>query len=470
MPQTSQYPNQGAELPAIMIGTELHEFEAEPARPDPDFKIFGLDLEIIAKAAKSDDGKTRLRCIASSSVEDRHGDTMTEACVRGMRKQAGGLTIFLNHSYRFPEDVFGYVESASTKSEDGAVLLMLTIVADDTDERVARSISKIENGVKAGVSIGAMLTDYEYKDEDAWWGGLVINEVELLEASIVGIPANPKSWVDQVVKNFTTKGLIRPRPAKTEVKAVPKEIEQPTPEPIREADGPEEIVAAYVERIESGQWPTKSLEETLIDAVSQSVAWGMDNGKAKDFASTTVEDLVAQIMSQVAAPAESKDAGDESAAADAVKSEEEGATSTSDTDPDALEALSAETDSGTEDGDAVEAEKEAQVEIEKLAEAGVLSSLSDMTEVLEQTLIALSQARAEKTAAEEERDQIAAQLHGANDSVQAAIELIKVVMDMPVGRKTNLARVVEESDFAQRMKGSVYDDDVLALISKGGSA
>jgi len=131
----------------------------------PDFKIFSQDMEIV-KAADQGDGFRRIRCIASSSVKDLHGDTMTEHCIRSMAKQATGLTIFLNHSYQIPEDVFGSVEAAKVKFEpvDGerVAKLQLDVILDE-GPRVDQTYRSIENGRRLGVSIGAYITDY---DED----------------------------------------------------------------------------------------------------------------------------------------------------------------------------------------------------------------------------------------------------------------------------------------------------------------
>jgi len=174
--------------------------------PAPTFKLYSGAL----KAFEREDGRKMLSCTASSSVEDLHGDTMTAACVQDMAPQAKrkSMVIFLNHSYDVPEDVFGYVAdsrvvSRATDTDGSAVFdLDLDIVLNEANERAIATYTAIKDqGVKLGVSIGALITDWKLKDEKAgWWGGLIIEGVNLLEASIVGIPANPRSWVQNAVK------------------------------------------------------------------------------------------------------------------------------------------------------------------------------------------------------------------------------------------------------------------------------
>jgi len=173
---------------------------------NPTFKMYSGAL----KAFEREDGRKMLSCTASSSVEDLHGDTMTSSCVQDMGPQAKrkSMVIFLNHSYDVPEDVFGYVADARVVSRatdtDGSAIfdLDLDIVLNEANDRAIATYAAIKDqGVKLGVSIGALITDWKLKDEKAgWWGGLIIEGVNLLEASIVGIPANPRSWVQNAVR------------------------------------------------------------------------------------------------------------------------------------------------------------------------------------------------------------------------------------------------------------------------------
>lgn len=124
-----------------------------------------------------------------------------------VQAKAKAMTIFLNHKYDVPENPFGLVTDSAVTSRaadsDGAPIwdMDLDISLAMTNPRVPKTLALIkEDGLKLGVSIGAMIVDWDFKDEkQGWWGGLVIKKVDLLEASIVGIPANQRSWVQNAV-------------------------------------------------------------------------------------------------------------------------------------------------------------------------------------------------------------------------------------------------------------------------------
>lgn len=167
----------------------------------PSFKIFAPML----KASMGPDGKMRLHGIASSTVKDRHGDTMNPSALADMERSANNnLTIFLNHEYRVPEDVAGHVERAFIRShpQDPSIHdLSLDIVINEKNPRAVGAWEAIEGGTQLGLSIGAMIPDGgAVRDRKS--GTYEINHVDLLETSLVGVPANPRSWVEYAVKSL----------------------------------------------------------------------------------------------------------------------------------------------------------------------------------------------------------------------------------------------------------------------------
>lgn len=174
-----------------------------------EFKVFtGL-----LKASRSPDGKMRLHGVASSTTKDLHGDTMTQSAIADMERAANNnLTIYLNHEYRVPEDVAGSVEYAKAHirgvDQDGNpnVDLDMDIVINDENPRAVQTFKSIEKGTKLGLSIGAMIPEGGAKRQKS--GSFVIEHVDLLETSLVSIPANPRSWVEYAAKSLRSGGVV----------------------------------------------------------------------------------------------------------------------------------------------------------------------------------------------------------------------------------------------------------------------
>jgi phage head maturation protease len=164
---------------------------------DADFEFFSASL---LKASTAANGKKMLHGVASSTTKDLHGDTILRSALEDMERSALGMTIFLNHSYNVPDDVAGTVTKAIIKQQgvddngDPNYSLIFDIEIEEDNPQALRSWSFVQKGRKLGLSIGAMIPDGGAKRQKD--GSYIIEHVLLLETSIVGIPANPKSWVD----------------------------------------------------------------------------------------------------------------------------------------------------------------------------------------------------------------------------------------------------------------------------------
>jgi HK97 family phage prohead protease len=157
------------------------------------------------KASLDSDGKMRLHGIASSTVLDRQGHVITASALGDMETSASNnMTIFLNHEYKVPEDVAGSVERASIRSHptDPAIKdLVLDIVVNEANPRAVNAWQAIQKGTQLGLSIGAQIPEGgAHRDKKT--GAFVIEHVNLMETSLVGVPANPRSWVEYAVKSL----------------------------------------------------------------------------------------------------------------------------------------------------------------------------------------------------------------------------------------------------------------------------
>lgn len=171
------------------------------------FQIFSGLL----KTSRSQDGKMRLHGVASSTTRDLHGDVMESSALEDMERSANNnLTIFLNHSYDIPEDVAGSVERAALKTRGADhegnpnYDLDMDILINDANPRAVKAFEAIEKGTKLGLSIGALIPEGgALRDKKS--GAYTIQHVDLLETSLVGIPANPRSWVEYAAKSLNAK-------------------------------------------------------------------------------------------------------------------------------------------------------------------------------------------------------------------------------------------------------------------------
>lgn len=209
-------------------------------------------------------GKRRmLRTTASSTIRDLVGDEILPVAIDKMAEQArDNMTIWLNHSYQVPEDMLGSVRDAQVVQrgidEEGNPIidLDLDVSLEEANPRALQTWDAISNGTKLGTSIGAQVKHATKRKG----GGLIIDDIHLLEASIVGIPANPRSWVQSAIKSI--KALDDSTPVVDEETVVEDEIITADIEP-EKTDAVEETAEAEVEA-------TKDADETVDDVADDS--------------------------------------------------------------------------------------------------------------------------------------------------------------------------------------------------------
>jgi uncharacterized small protein (DUF1192 family) len=168
-----------------------------PLKPG-EFRFVTKALSIEPEA----DGKRRFHTIASSTVKDLGNDEMRITALEDMAVSfRRGLNIFMNHSYKVPEDVFGRSDSAEIRdsgerAKSGATIWDLHIggVVNDPNPRASQLADSMEGGyVTFGTSVGAIVKAHQ-RNKD---GGLDIEHVDCKEGSIVGIPMNQRSWTQK---------------------------------------------------------------------------------------------------------------------------------------------------------------------------------------------------------------------------------------------------------------------------------
>lgn len=174
----------------------------------PDFRILTAGIE-------SDRKNERLvHMVGSSTEKDLQGDVMSIFALQSMTKAAPNLTVWLNHDYSLPDSIFGsIVQTPTIHHRDGIADLHLDVDVELENPAAARVKRYIDNGRRLGCSIGCMVTKYEIADESdedfstSGMGSIIIHDVYVVEYSVVGIPANQRSWVENAIRGVFTRTL-----------------------------------------------------------------------------------------------------------------------------------------------------------------------------------------------------------------------------------------------------------------------
>lgn len=385
-------------------------------------KRFTLGFAETLKALGGEgDGKRRLHGIASSTVKDRHGDVITREALQKMERQAVGMTIFFNHDYTVPESVAGTVEKAEVRqhpSDPDIVDLVYDIVLNEANPRAVNSWESMHQGTRLGLSIGARIPkDGATKNAE---GAYIINDIELLETSIVGVPASPRSFVDYAVKSLRSEAVTKA----TAIGATPVDVEEESDETPAEPD----------------------------DVVAQAEPVELEASDAPEATGVTVEEFVSGgTDTRDAADDEEAEPEHEPAYQDVDTPEVVEASDEPDTPQDAPEST-------PENGDLLQSE-ETEVTIKALLSSA--DSLTAAHEIIAGLSRELVQTKALVRDAEEERDKVVSLTRKTMDDTSSLLERLA---STPKGRQTNPV-VIETQTRFDTLK-SVYTDGVMSLLTK----
>ena len=225
-----------------------------------DFKLFTGTL----KAYETESGDRYVSGTTSSTIRDLHGDAMAMSALKSMEDTAKqNMTVFLNHNYNVPEDLFGSATDARivkrTDEETGQEVYDLDIdvkvCPEDENPQAMQAYRAIKRGVKLGLSIGARVENADKKrDEKSGIDTYVINKVRLLEASVVGIPANQRSYLHNAVKS------LRSKPEENEVEHA---IIRDLTDKVEEIEGQQALEKNETEDSTSAELEKNMTEETV---------------------------------------------------------------------------------------------------------------------------------------------------------------------------------------------------------------
>jgi len=160
--------------------------------------------------------------VGSSTERDLQGDRMTVTALQDMTQCDPNLTIFLNHDYTLPDSVFGSLQGQPSIVMSGGIAdLHFTADVEIINPNALQTWLYVQRGRRMGVSGGFMVTGYQWvdplseepvdEDDLDFWdiieGKVVVDitHVKMVEQSVVGVPANQRSWVEYAIKGLFTR-------------------------------------------------------------------------------------------------------------------------------------------------------------------------------------------------------------------------------------------------------------------------
>lgn len=143
------------------------------------------------KAVKPDDeSDTKLfEFVISTSSPDRHGDTVDAKgwVLDNFFKGGAGPVLFAHDSDSLPVGKSPLVETRSRPKK----LVGQVEFASEIDPFAAMVEQMVERGFLKSASVGFQPIEFEFEDEADYWSPINFKKQELLEFSIVPVPANP---------------------------------------------------------------------------------------------------------------------------------------------------------------------------------------------------------------------------------------------------------------------------------------
>ena len=157
----------------------------------------------IIEDSPSGESRTRHKMVGTISTTslDRDHEKVSKECLKSMENsiKLKRLPIFSNHNHDW-EEMIGYA-TESTLIGDELQAVILTDY-EETNLKVKQLAGKLDAGFPLGLSIGGKVTrDTPAIGKEA----RIIEEVELFEASIVGIGSNPNAFLglsEQISKSL----------------------------------------------------------------------------------------------------------------------------------------------------------------------------------------------------------------------------------------------------------------------------
>ena len=174
--------------------------------PDETPKVpkFAIITKAISGTKDEQTGRRRFRATASSTITDRQGDEISLKALEEMAvKFREGITIFTDHKNEVA-NAFGTTDGAEIiqrghdpKTGEPIWDLDITGTVNEPNPSAVQLHESITGGyVKFGASIDAFVLKHQPKQA----GRYAVESLDVFAASIVGVPANQRSWTQKAIR------------------------------------------------------------------------------------------------------------------------------------------------------------------------------------------------------------------------------------------------------------------------------
>ncbi len=230
------------------LGVATHQELWEKVKSEG-YTAFQLGIKtILTKADDTDEDKNLFHAVLSDSLEDRHGDIVVQEWVLGPFKK--NAVLLDSHDYSTIEAIIG----RWTKIEVAEKKLQGDIEFALENPRGLLAYNLAKGGFLTALSAGFIPLEFDDKGR--------ITKSELLEGSMVSVPANPRTLIDKSVEPEQPA-------AKGDAETAPAE-HQPT-EKAAPATKSESVVHALSKRLARNEAVLRAVAKELSSANSTNI-------------------------------------------------------------------------------------------------------------------------------------------------------------------------------------------------------
>lgn len=200
---------------------------------------------------------TGMDFVLSDATVDSYGDIVEPAGWDLERFKLNPIALFA-HDHRFPIGTWENV-----RVEAGKLIATLKLAAKGTSQRIDELIALVDQGILRATSVGFMPRKYEPVDAKHPYDGTRFTEQELLETSVVAVPANPSALAKAKSLHISQETLSLAFGEQAELRPVGKSTGEPAPKPT--SIGGKSKMNTLSQRIENAKTDLGAKRDKLVE-------------------------------------------------------------------------------------------------------------------------------------------------------------------------------------------------------------